>query len=179
MLGHSTFIAKPIRCKIKSLLGNSILSNVFTEFSHFWALVFTLLADVCQNRFRPLMLNYRAANFSGYSATATKSLWPNPIRKTSISKFFLHRRFDSFYFGQRFFLCHRRSIFMRATSNNDCETVPTVISKSNLLMGSAKNFDNDIRNFNFSHFELWGIDNKNLRCNRSLVFGSSEENTVS
>ena len=58
---------------------------------------------------------------------------------------------------------------MRATSNNDCETVPTVISKSNLLMGSAKNFDNDIRNFDFSRLSLHLL--QSVFDLRHVVFG--------
>ena len=141
--------------------------------------MFTFLADVGVNRFCPLMLDNRPTYFCCYCTATAEALRSNPIWKSSQAKFFLHACSDLFNFRECLLFGHGCSILMGTTSNNDCETIAPMVAKTNFLMRSSKNFDDDIAHFDFSNFELRCINDKELRRNCTLVFCSCEENPVS
>ena len=179
MFGHSTFVAKPVRCQIESFLCDSIGSNVLTKGRNFWSFMLTLFADVGVDGFIPLMLDNRSSYLCGHRSTTTKSLWSNPIWESSSPKFLFHPILDSLDFIQCFLFSHWRSVLMCTTSHDDSEAIATVITESNFLMGSSEDFDDNIWNFDFCDLELRRIDHKNLRCHCSFVFGSCKKDTVS
>ena len=152
---------------------------MFAEGSHVWAFMLAFLADVGMNCICPLMLDNRPTYFCCYSSTTAESLRSNPIWKSSETEFFLHTSSDLFNFRECLLFGHRCPICMSTTPDNDCETITSMVTKTNFLMRSSKHLDDNIIHFDLSHFELWRIDDKELRGNCTFVLCSSKEDSVS
>ena len=67
---------------------------------------------------------------------------------------------------------------MGTATNNDGEAVASVVPKTNFLVSPSEHFNLDIWHLDFRNFTLGCIDDKQLLGHRSLVFGSSEEDSV-
>ena len=68
---------------------------------------------------------------------------------------------------------------MSATSDYDGKSVSSMVSETNFLVGASEDFDFDIRHFDFSHFLLRSIDDKELLGNGPFILCSCKEYSVS